>query len=73
MVLARTSAVVILAFMALCKWAWQLPLLILPLYIIRFSLGNCTYGLSKSILNDYVPKVRAPSCMQAMRLMLRPP
>lgn len=56
-VLARTVAVAMLAFMALCKWTWSMPAIILPVYIIRFALGNCTYALSKSILNDYVPKV----------------
>lgn len=57
--LVRFLSVAALLVMALCEWTWKLPYIILPLYTVRFALANCTYAVSKSILNDYVPKVRA--------------
>ena len=29
---------------------------VIPLYLVRTWLMNCTAGLTKSVLNDYVPK-----------------
>ena len=59
MLLVRALAVGLLVFMALCKWTWAQPLIILPVYVTRFALANCTYAISKSVLNDYVAKVSA--------------
>jgi len=35
---------------------WKLKQLIIPVYIVRTVLMNCTSPLKKSILNDHVPK-----------------
>ena len=57
MLLVRLIAISLLVFMALCQQSWSHRAVIIPIYILRFALANCTYALSKSILNDYVPKV----------------
>ena len=62
MLAVRLAAVGLLLLMALCQWTWARPFIILPMYVMRYALANCTYAISKSILNDYVPKVRCLHC-----------
>ena len=57
----RSSSIVLLVIMTLWHWSWAHPAVVLPIYVLRFAVDNATYAVSKSILNDYVPKV-TPAC-----------
>jgi hypothetical protein len=64
MLLFKAVAVGLLALMALDTRLWALPSLIVPIYLVRTMLANCTRALSRSILMDYVPKVRRRKAWQ---------
>ena len=52
--LAKLSGVGLLCAISLCPL--QRPFVIIPMYLCRFWLINAPMALSKSVLNDYVPK-----------------
>ena len=55
--LAKLSGISLLVTIALCPE--QRPPLIAALYLLRTWCMNCPTALSKSVLNDYVPKRQA--------------
>ena len=57
-ILYKLVAVGLLALMALYTPLWSMPALIAPIFLVRSMCSNCTRALSRSILMDYVPKVR---------------
>ena len=59
--LYKWAAVALLALMALAPGLWRVKGLIVPIYLLRSCAANCTRALSRSILMDFVPKVRPPT------------
>ena len=58
-ILFKIVAVALLTLMALDTRLWAMPALIVPIYLVRTMMANCTRALARSILMDYVPKVCA--------------
>ena len=57
MVLLNSMGVFCLYAMVFCKhYLDSNPLALVPIYVLRTALMNCTYPLNESILMDYVPK-----------------
>ena len=57
MVLLNSMGVFCLYAMVFCKhYLDSNPLALVPIYVLRTALMNCTYPLNESILVDYVPK-----------------
>ena len=54
--LVKAVAIGCLVAMALLPTPWQLAGVVVPLYLVRTWLMNAPLALSKSVLNDYVPK-----------------
>lgn len=57
MLLCKWLAALLLTLMALDKRLWAVKWAIVPIYLVRTSMANCTRALASSILMDYVPKV----------------
>lgn len=54
----RWLGVLLLLVMALARSVWSVKAVILPLYLARTACANCTSALARSILMDFVSKVR---------------
>ena len=58
MVAFQSLGVSLLFVMGLFPTIWTTRWLILPVYIVRTMANNCCYAIIRSLLMDYVPKVR---------------
>ncbi|KAK9823877.1 hypothetical protein WJX72_006127 [[Myrmecia] bisecta] len=56
--LTRLVAVVLLFYMGLVPTIWTRLAIIIPVFVVRGATSNCSYGLRKSILMDFVPKTK---------------
>ena len=56
----RWLGVALLLLMAAAPCLWPVPVAILPIYLVRTACANGTSALGRSILMDFVPKVRYP-------------
>ena len=54
----RWLGVLLLLVMALARSVWSIKVVIVPLYLVRTACANCTSALARSILMDFVSKVR---------------
>lgn len=55
----KCFAVALLLLMALDPSLWAIKWIIVPVYLVRTCAANCTRAIARSVLMDYVPKVRA--------------
>ena len=66
--LFKATAVVLLAVIGLFPGLWSKWGIIIPMYVVRTAIMNSAFPLQKSILMDYVPKVKfmlcAPDCAE---------
>ena len=53
----KATAAGLLTLMALDTRLWAMPAVVVPVYLVRTALANCTRAINRSILMDYVPKV----------------
>lgn len=58
MLLVKFGGVALMAYMGLVPRTWTNLAIIVPVYLIRTAIINSAYPIQKSILMDYVPKVR---------------
>ena len=58
MITFQSIGVSLLFVMGLCPSIWTTRWLILPIFIVRTMANNCCYAIIRSLLMDYVPKVR---------------
>lgn len=56
--LFKVIGVNLMGFMGMFPQIWTKLGVIIPVYVIRTAIINSAYPLQKSILMDYVPKVR---------------
>jgi hypothetical protein len=54
----KWTSVALLILMALGTCLWPIKWIIVPVYLLRTMTANCTVALSRSVLMDFVPKVR---------------
>jgi MFS family permease len=54
----RWLGVALMVIMALAHRLWTLQWVILPIYLLRTACANCTSPIARSILMDFVSKVR---------------
>ena len=57
-ILVKFMGIGLLLLMGLAPQLWTNLAVIIPVYIVRTAVINSAYPLQKSILMDYVPKVR---------------
>lgn len=60
----RWLGVALLLVMAGAPSLWPLPSLIIPIYLVRTACANGTSALARSILMDFVPKVRPRALLE---------
>ena len=63
-VLLKVLGVTFVTIMGLFPQLWTISPIIIALYLLRTGVNNAGYPLQKSILMDYVPKVRSPHILQ---------
>lgn len=69
--LFKLVAVVLLLLMAAAPRLWHVTAAIVPIFLARTTAANSTSALGRSVLMDYVPKVRCRSALRAAALRTR--
>ena len=69
-VLFQAVGVSLLFYMGLAPAMWSRLWIILPVFVLRTAANNSCYAITRSLLMDYVPKVRCitRSTWQLLRL-----
>ena len=59
----RAMGVSLITIMGLFPVFWNMPALIITIYLMRTGVNNSSYPIQKAILMDYVPKVISYTCI----------